>query len=82
MPELNEAIHEDSATVADYLRLMARDTGLLLSLAQAGMCGDVAAILLGRAQMLEHSTEQTITEIPMLMIDKNTLPQHLSPASY
>lgn len=47
--------HEREA-IASYLREVASDTHLLLSLSEASMCADVAAILRGTALRLEQPT--------------------------
>lgn len=43
----------DRQAIARYLREMASDTHTLLHLADANLCGDIAAILRARANRLE-----------------------------
>lgn len=48
----------EQAVIAEYLRDLAADTHALLHLADASLCGDVAAILRARAMALESAADR------------------------
>ena len=60
MSHATDLTRRERMLIAEHLRSMAADTHTLLNLADANMCGDIAAILRARASRLEQPEEASI----------------------